>query len=404
MGDLEVGGRVPSVRARCGVLVALVLAACVGGRVAERGERAAWRERQGLQHEWWSERGLVIPHATFPADCRLCHVEGEWSTLRADFEFDHAQETGVALEGAHAAAQCLRCHNDRGPALAFAQRGCVGCHDDVHEGVRGTSCAQCHGQSDWRVDEDRLVHSRSRFALVGPHASAACRDCHVGIEGGVLEQLSTSCESCHTDDLSRAQDPDHYALGWTTGCEECHQVSTFDSAGFLHPGFRLDGGHAALSCKECHAGGNYAGTPSACVACHQDDYNGAMNPNHAAAGFPTSCQNCHSTSSWSGATFDHVWFPIVGGDHGGLSCTTCHQAPGNFSSFSCIHCHAHRQSEMDDEHEDVPGYAWQSNACYQCHPQGEEHAARSARRPASPRRTSTIRPVPGPRLVRPPVR
>jgi hypothetical protein len=470
----DIGGPL-SHRARGVVLVALLLAACVGGRVAERGgngERRAWRERQGSQHEWWTERGLVIPHASFPADCTLCHLEGDWSTLRPDFQFDHAQVTGVALEGAHAAAQCLRCHNDRGPVQAFAQRGCVGCHDDVHQGVRSTGCDQCHGQEDWQVDEDRLVHARTRFALIGPHASAACRDCHVGINAGVLEPLDTSCESCHTDDLARALDPDHAALGWTMDCEECHQVSTFGAAGFLHPGFPLSGGHAALDCSACHSGGVFTGTPSACVACHQDDYNGTTDPNHMALGFPTTCQDCHSTSSWGGATFDHetwpltgahastscsechgggvyagtptacfachqteynnttdpnhvtagfpttcqachststwsgatfnhTWFPIVGGDHGGFTCTECHQVPGNFTIFSCIHCHDHRQTEMDDEHEDVPGYVWQSSACYQCHPNGQEHALNSVRRPVTTRRAPAAKPAPRPSPLRP---
>ena len=220
MGDQTKLGGLPSLRARSVLLVALVLAACVGGQVAELGDggaRLPWRANQGAQHEWWNERGLVIPHASFPADCRLCHLEGDWSKLRPDFEFDHAAETGVALEGAHAAAQCLRCHNDRGPVRAFSQRGCVGCHDDVHQGVRSTGCDQCHGQDNWRVDEDRLAHARSRFPLVGPHASAACRDCHVGIPAGVLEPLDTSCESCHTDDLDRARDPDHARPGLDHG-------------------------------------------------------------------------------------------------------------------------------------------------------------------------------------------
>lgn len=397
-------GRAPSSRARGVVLVALVLAACVGGQVAElgdRGERRAWRERQGSQHGWWSERGLVIPHASFPADCLLCHLGGDWSKLRPDFQFDHAAETGVALEGAHAAAQCLRCHNDRGPVQAFEQRGCVGCHDDVHQGVRSTGCDQCHGLDDWRVDEDRLVHARTRFALIGPHASAACRDCHVGIAAGVIEPLDTSCESCHTDDLARARDPDHSALRWTSNCGECHQVSTFGGAGFLHPGFPLSGGHAALDCSACHSGGVFTGTPSACVACHQADYNGTTDPNHVALGFPTTCQDCHSTSTWSGATFNHIWFPIVGGDHGGLTCTECHQVPGNSMSFSCIHCHEHRQSEMDDAHNDVQGYVWQSGACYQCHPNGQEHARSSARRPVTTRRAPDAKPAPRPTPMRP---
>ena len=36
-----------------------------------------------------------------------------------------------------------------------------------------------------------------------------------------------------------------------------------------------------------------------------DGFNGTANPNHVAAGFPQDCRTCHSTISWTGATFDH---------------------------------------------------------------------------------------------------
>ena len=87
------------------VASALLAAACVGGGVVGHvadGD-AAWRDRQGAVSDWWNERGLVVPHETFPADCTLCHVRGSWTEMRDDFAFDHLAETGVALEGAHAA-------------------------------------------------------------------------------------------------------------------------------------------------------------------------------------------------------------------------------------------------------------------------------------------------------------
>ena len=51
---------------------------------------------------WWGERGPVVPHDSFPADCSLCHVGDDWTTIREDFTYDHALETGYALTGAHA--------------------------------------------------------------------------------------------------------------------------------------------------------------------------------------------------------------------------------------------------------------------------------------------------------------
>jgi hypothetical protein len=86
------------------------------------------------QQDWDKRRGPVVPHDDFPKDCALCHLGGSWSRIREDFAFDHEKETGVALRGAHARAECLRCHNDRGPVGIFAERGCQGCHEDVHRG------------------------------------------------------------------------------------------------------------------------------------------------------------------------------------------------------------------------------------------------------------------------------
>lgn len=38
--------------------------------------------------------------------------------------------------------------------------------------------------------------------------------------------------------------------------------------------------------------------------------------------------------------------------------------------FSCIDCHAHEQTPMDNKHSGVPGYVWSSPACLACHPDG----------------------------------
>ena len=99
------------------VAAVLSLVACATG-----GKPAA----SASPHTWWSGRGPVVPHDTFPADCELCHTSDDWHRVRADFAFDHGASTGVPLLGAHSGAECLRCHNDRGPVAAFAARGCAG--------------------------------------------------------------------------------------------------------------------------------------------------------------------------------------------------------------------------------------------------------------------------------------
>lgn len=289
--------------------------------------------------QWQHERGPVVPHDSFPRDCATCHEGSSWHDIKDDFVFDHEQETGVALIGAHARAECLRCHNDRGPVADFARQGCVGCHEDVHFGKLGKNCADCHEPNDWRPSAEIARHSRTRFPLVGSHAAVACFRCHAGSDVGNFDRTSTECVDCHRDQLAFAVEPNHRLQGWVDNCDRCHISTTWDGAGFNHSSFALTGQHAVTACAQCHTNGMFSGTPSACVACHQDDFNGVTDPNHVTQNFPTTCQNCHSTSTWEGASFNHAG--ITSG------CIACHQrdynaAPNHVAqSFptSCQQCH-----------------------------------------------------------------
>jgi len=176
------------------------------------------------QHRWWSGLGPVLPHDSFPADCGLCHVGLRWNDLVDDFEFDHEAETGVRLEGAHERAQCIRCHNDRGHVSVFQARGCVGCHEDVHQGDLGQDCAACHDQRTWFARNQSERHAHTRFPLVGVHASTACNRCHPGAEVGNFLPADPACETCHQADLVRTTN--HVGLGWVDRCNRCH-IPTF---------------------------------------------------------------------------------------------------------------------------------------------------------------------------------
>lgn len=182
------------------------------------------------QHLWWSGLGPVLPHDTFPADCSLCHVGDDWQTLSSDFQFDHEQETGVPLRGAHGRATCLRCHNDRGPVQEFQRQGCAGCHEDVHLATLGNDCTSCHGESNWQPQGMIAMHRKTRFPLVGVHAATACARCHIGAEVGKFMPVDTECATCHQSDLARAINPNHAGLGWVDRCDRCHLPRTWDQA------------------------------------------------------------------------------------------------------------------------------------------------------------------------------
>lgn len=392
----------------------------------------------GPGHVGWDEEdwGPLVPHRTFPGNCGLCHVPERWDVLREDFTFDHGKETGHALEGAHASAACLRCHNDRGPVAAYVARGCGGCHADPHSGSLGLNCERCHGPTTWRPTGLIAEHARTSFPLFGAHLAAPCERCHPRAPVGEFRGAPASCEHCHADDLARATAPDHAANGWTKNCERCHRPSTWSGAGFSHSFFPLTGGHSGVDCVACHTSGSFGPIPRDCVSCHSDDLTRATNPDHAANGWTSSCERCHTTTSWSSANFNHNFFPLTGG-HGGLQCVRCHTsgtfgpipsdcnschaqdyqgAPnhvalgyptdctrchstsswdgaainhsfplrgahnvscatchtgGNFNSFNCLGCHAHRQSAMDSAHQGRSGYSYTSSACYRCHPNGK---------------------------------
>lgn len=186
--------------------------------------------RTGEVHRWWSGLGPVLPHDKFPADCSLCHVGPKWNTLKEDFHFDHHRETGVPLLGAHASAQCLRCHNDRGPVQEFASRGCAGCHDDIHQSELGTQCTSCHDETSWRPERQIERHNRGRFPLSGAHAAVACQRCHPGAFVGRFGLTDTKCSTCHRDDVVRTTNPPHVGLGWVDRCERCHEATSWNHA------------------------------------------------------------------------------------------------------------------------------------------------------------------------------
>ncbi|QDU65445.1 hypothetical protein [Engelhardtia mirabilis] len=345
--------RIAHPKAFAGLLVALLVACGL-----------QLRGPDGPRQGWWDERGPVVPHDTFPADCSLCHVGKGWSTIRADFQFDHLAETGVELDGAHDGAQCLRCHNDRGPVQWYAAKGCSGCHQDPHLGRLGATCTECHDTFDWFPSGILADHQSTRFPLEGAHLATACASCHPAAEAGQFTGVSTRCESCHLEDALGAQSFDHVASGNLTSCEQCHQPTQWGGGTFVHNFFPLTGGHALSDCSACHTGGVFSGLSTNCFSCHADDFTGTDDPDHVAAGFSTSCDECHNIQSWEGAAFNHAFFPLTAG-HSISDCSACHGS-GTFAGLStdCFSCHASDYAGAMDPNHVTAGF---STACDECH-------------------------------------
>src|SRR6202008_2781082 len=118
--------------------------------------------------------------------------------------------------------------------------------------------------------------------------------------------ISTACVSCHLKDEQGTNNPNHIAAGFPTDCSLCHSTVNWLNATFNHnaTAFPLTGAHVSVAFATCHVNGHFPSRSPACFSCHNKDWQGTNNPNHAAAGFPTDCSLCHSTVNWNGATFN----------------------------------------------------------------------------------------------------
>ena len=323
--------------------------------------------------------------------CESCHTPKTWTNQREMFQA-HSR-TRFPLVAAHARLDCAACHAGQRPwEYATTPAECGNCHVETYlqttdpgHVAAGFSprCQDCHlvTATSWRGP--RSSHPEG-FPLVGGHAGLACARCHAS---GSYAGLSRVCLSCHQTDYAATTNPGHAAGGFPTTCESCHSIQAWRPAAFDHGlgRFPLTGAHARVDCSRCHEGGRYQGTPTDCDACHHGDYLRTANPSHQSSGFPTQCQACHTTNAWRPASFDHDgrYFPIYSGEHRGKwsSCSDCHVRPGNYGAFECIFCHEHaNRSKMDEEHEDVGGYAYRSAACYRCHRRGRADSLGDPRR------------------------
>jgi hypothetical protein len=306
--------------------------------------------------------------AGYSTDCVSCHGDAA-----VTWEGAAVNHTSFPLKGNHQTTACNDCHVNN--VYAGTPKECVGCHQDDYNNTTepnhqqagySTDCVSCH--SDAAVTWEGAAVNHTSFPLKGNHQTTACNDCHVN---NVYAGTPKECVGCHQDDFNNTTDPNHQQAGFPSDCVPCHgdAAITWDNAVFDHNQFwALQGAHLSLNCARCHDAGYQL--PTDCYGCHKNDYDASTNPNHLASGFPTTCESCHLPThfTWNQAVFNHK-FPITSGDHRNISCTECHLT-ANYIEFSCIDCHEHSKNEMDEEHNDVSGYTYNSQACYTCHPTG----------------------------------
>ena len=282
-------------------------------------------------------------------ECAACHsVEGFKPSTYGVAQ--HAASE-YPLEGLHAKVPCAKCHLPKGAETLFKirQTQCKDCHADAHRGQfaaapHNNRCENCHDLQGFRPARFTLArHKETRFPLAGAHAAVPCVECHKTTESGKAAPVKyrfddRTCTACHANphrSQFRERMSQMRADGTPAGCEACHstvdweQVKAFDHAATRFP---LVGAHRTIACAGCHRPANgektmrnvvFNSVASTCVGCHADIHGGQF----AASNKTTDCANCHNSTRWKPATFDHdkrTTFPLQGA-HRNVACVDCHK-------------------------------------------------------------------------------
>jgi len=202
----------------------------------------------------------------------------------------------VAAVATSAAAQISPGELSQPHASLEGTANCLKCHE-LGKGPNAAKCLACHREIAAGISERRGYHFRATGGGEQP------------------------CFGCHSEHVGR----DFQLIHWPKG------VENFDHQ---DAGYRLQGKHAQLECRECHKkefiredlarfgdsmnrGRTFLGLRAECLACHADEHRGQL---------PGNCSQCHTEDAWKPATaFDHqkTVFPLTG-KHRALACVKCH--------------------------------------------------------------------------------
>lgn len=285
------------------------------------------------------------------------------------------------IEGLADSGSCSQCH---GGWTTTMTESCLECHEliQIHIeeriGLHGTidpegvkQCQVCHSEhhgTTFRAVnnlsfaragvEDRLEfdHEIIGWLMDGKHLELECAECHEFAEELVVPEgehrylgLNQACRTCH-------EDSHEGRLG--TSCTDCHKQTSFeDHFYFDHDSFvDLIGGHAEISCRECHE----EGTPYSLEA-HRGPEVGRPDPR--------TCATCHESPHkrsfvMKAARTAGIDRPAqLAGVEANRLCVDCHQ-PHHLTfqeDADAMTPEQHAASEfvLDDPHDEV--------TCAECH-------------------------------------
>jgi nitrate/TMAO reductase-like tetraheme cytochrome c subunit len=294
-------------------------------------------------------------HNKFGQNCRQCHSEVSFTTIKGISDFDH-NKTNFPLVDKHLTVDCKSCHKTNLTDPLKHDR-CTDCHSDYHKGQfvkNGISpdCSECHSVKGFTSFSYTLEqHNKSPFPLMGAHSAQPCSECHKKQTEWSFKGIGTVCLDCHSDIHKTFIGAKYYP---DENCRICHNESAWSDVSFDHSktGFPLTGEHTKPSCATCHitrtSGGTitqkFADLPSDCSACHNDNHQGQFNKNMG-----ENCTDCHVTENWKASKFDHNKTDFkIDGEHVNVSCAGCHK-PQQIGSvtytlykikdYKCESCH-----------------------------------------------------------------
>ena len=226
-------------------------------------------------------------------------------------------------------------------------------------------CQNCHTVYGWKPIRavPEFDHQQTRYPLRGMHEGVACAACHTKM---VFSNVGNKCADCHADihkrQMGAACESCHTVRGWKVSVEQINQHMNR---------FPLTGAHAALTCEDCHKNGalsQFNTMSTACLSCHQKDFQATKNPDHVAGKFATTCESCHSTENWLNARFDHALTGfLLTGAHTvpPRTCADCHVNNNyNLTQTSCVSCHLKDFQNTNNPNHTQQGF---SETCESCH-------------------------------------
>lgn len=105
-----------------------------------------------------------------------------------------------------------------------------------------------------------------------------------------------------------------------------------------------------------------------CRSCHLQQ----MPADDLHRGAQGSCAQCHETSGWRPAHFEHTKYFRFDHNHP-AECRTCHVDSTSFSVYSCYGCHEHDPARIAAEHREEGIQNFED--CARCHRSGNEEEA-----------------------------